>query len=163
MLPEEWIYGGWPESGEIDIMEHLGYEPESIYGSIHTEAYNHVQGTQKTDTLKVPDTESTFHTYKIEWTPDKIDWYVDDQQYGSFENKFKSHEEWPFDQEFHLILNIAVGGNWGGARGVEEDIWPQKMEIDYIRVYQKSDYEEYNEMIYRPAATLSPPSEPLAC
>lgn len=139
MLPEEWSYGGWPSSGEIDIMEHVGYEPNFIYGSVHTNAYNHIEGTQATDTLKVPDAESTFHTYTIEWTPEKILWFVDDKHYASFENENKSYKEWPFDQAFHLILNIAVGGNWGGIKGVDDSIWPQKMIVDFVRVYQKKE------------------------
>lgn len=136
MLPENWEYGGWPASGEIDIMEHVGHEPLSIYATAHTGAYNHMDGTQNTDTLKVPDAEETFHEYSIEWTPEQIRWYVDDQLYSTFNNEHKTYQEWPFDQPFHLILNIAVGGNWGGARGVDENIWPQQMMVDYVRVYQ---------------------------
>lgn len=137
MLPEEWAYGGWPSSGEIDIMEHVGFEPFRIYGSVHTEAYNHTDGTQFTEMLKVPDAEETFHRYAIEWNRSEIRWYVDDQHYATFTNKFSSYKEWPFDRAFHLILNIAVGGNWGGAEGIDDSIWPQKMEVEYVRVYQK--------------------------
>lgn len=136
MLPENWEYGGWPESGEIDIMEHVGHEPERIYATVHTEAYNHVQGTQDTDTLKVPDAEQNFHVYTLEWTPQSISWYVDGEQYSHFENENATYKEWPFDRPFHLILNIAVGGNWGGSQGVDDSIWPQQMVIDYVRVYQ---------------------------
>ncbi len=136
MLPENWEYGGWPESGEIDIMEHVGHEPERIYATVHTEAYNHVQGTQDTDTLQVPDAEQNFHVYTLEWTPQTIIWYVDGEQYSSFDNENATYKEWPFDRPFHLILNIAVGGNWGGAEGVDENIWPQQLVVDYVRVYQ---------------------------
>lgn len=136
MLPEEWVYGGWPESGEIDIMEHVGHEPNRVYATVHTEAFNHLEGTQDTDTLRVSDAEENFHVYALEWTPEKISWSVDGQQYASFENRHATYKEWPFDQPFHLILNIAVGGNWGGAQGVDDSIWPQKMIIDYVRVYQ---------------------------
>lgn len=139
MLPEDWAYGGWPESGEIDIMEHVGFEPVMVYGSIHTDAYNHVEGTQVTNDITIPDAESEYHTYEIEWTPERITWYVDGEQYGTFSNKHESYKEWPFDQDFHLILNIAVGGNWGGQQGVDESIWPQQLVIDYVRVYQKQN------------------------
>lgn len=139
MLPKEWQYGGWPASGEIDIMEHVGYEPNFIYGSVHTDTYNHVDGTQFTESIKVPDAESTFHTYTIEWTPEKISWHVDDRQYASFPNKHKTHKEWPFDQAFRLILNIAVGGNWGGQKGIDDSIWPQQMVVDFVRVYQQKN------------------------
>lgn len=139
MLPENWEYGGWPESGEIDIMEHVGHEPDRVYATVHTEAYNHVQGTQDTDTLHISDAEEKFHVYAIEWTPQNITWYVDGEQYSTFKNEYATYREWPFDQPFHLILNIAVGGNWGGSQGVDEDIWPQQMVVDYVRVYQNKN------------------------
>lgn len=136
MLPEEWVYGGWPESGEIDIMEHVGHEPNRVYATVHTEAFNHVEGTQDTDTLRIPDAEEAFHLYALEWTPEQISWSVDGQQYATFRNRHDTYKEWPFDEPFHLILNIAVGGNWGGSQGVDDTIWPQKLIIDYVRVYQ---------------------------
>lgn len=136
MLPESWEYGGWPESGEIDIMEHVGHEPERVYATVHTEAYNHVLGTQDTDTMQVSDAEQNFHIYTLEWTPQTISWYIDGEQYSRFNNEYATYKEWPFDRPFHLILNIAVGGNWGGAQGVDENIWPQQMVVDYVRVYQ---------------------------
>lgn len=138
MLPEDWEYGGWPSSGEIDIMEHVGHEPDRVYATVHTEAYNHLNGTQDTDTLYVDDVETTFHEYAIEWTPQSITWFVDGEPYSEFQNENATYKEWPFDQAFHLILNIAVGGNWGGVQGVDEDIWPQQMVVDYVRVYQLS-------------------------
>lgn len=139
MLPENWEYGGWPTSGEIDIMEHVGHEPERVYATVHTDAFNHIDGTQDTDTLHVPDAESAFHEYAIEWTPDEIRWYLDDELYSRFENQHQTYKEWPFDQPFHLILNIAVGGSWGGAKGVDQTIWPQQMLVDYVRVYKKEE------------------------
>ncbi len=139
MLPTNWVYGSWPKSGEIDIMEYVGYDPGVVHGSIHTEAYNHVLGTQKTATISVPDAETAFHLYALEWTPEKIDIYVDNNKYFTFDNEHHDYKTWPFDQAFHLILNIAVGGNWGGAQGVDPNIWPQKMYVDYVRVYQYID------------------------
>jgi len=139
MLPTNWVYGNWPKSGEIDIMEYVGYDPGVVHGSIHTEAYNHVLGTQKTATYSVPDAETAFHLYALEWTPEKIDIYVDNNKYFTFTNEHKDYKTWPFDQVFHLILNIAVGGNWGGVQGVDPNIWPQKMYVDYVRVYQYID------------------------
>lgn len=137
MLPTEWSYGGWPTSGEIDIMEHVGYEPDSIYGTVHTEAYNHMLGTQRGGQIYAPDCEEAFHVYAADWTAKGIDFIIDDQVYHSFSNEGTGHKAWPFDQPFHLILNIAVGGNWGGKEGVAEDIWPQRMVVDYVRVYQR--------------------------
>lgn len=137
MLSTDWKYGGWPASGEIDIMEHVGYDPGLIHGTIHTEAYNHIKGTQKEGTITVADCMDTFHVYAIDWSENKIDFFVDDQLYHTVNREPKDDfNGWPFDQAFHLIMNIAVGGNWGGKEGIDDSIWPQRMEIDYVRVYQ---------------------------
>ena len=136
MLPTDWEYGGWPESGEIDIMEHVGYEPDSIYTTVHTGAFNHTQGTQVGDATYVPDCEDKFHVYAIEWDEEKIDFFIDEKKVFTFNNSKKGHDEWPFDKRFHLILNVAVGGNWGGLHGVDDSIFPAEMKIDYVRVYQ---------------------------
>lgn len=135
MLPTDWKYGGWPRSGEIDILEHVGYAPDSVYASAHTQSFNHVRGTQSTGGFYLPDTEKNFHIYAVEWQPDGVDYFVDDVKYHTFKNLHKTPDEWPFDQRFHIILNLAVGGNWGGAKGVDETIWPRRMEVDYVRVY----------------------------
>ncbi len=135
MLPEENKYGGWPSSGEIDIMEHVGYDPGNVHGTVHTLAFNHTRGTQKGKIEEVPTFAESFHLYAIDWQADKIDFYIDGKWYHTFENTKNGFEEWPFDHEFHLILNLAVGGNWGGAKGIDENIWPQTLEIDYIRWY----------------------------
>ncbi|MGQ1889824.1 family 16 glycosylhydrolase [Thermophagus sp. OGC60D27] len=138
MMPQNSVYGGWPNSGEIDIMEHVGYDLGMIHGSIHTEAYNHILGTQKTGSIEVEDAHLQFHTYSIQWTPEKITWFVDGVEFFSFSNPHISYKEWPFDQPFFLILNIAIGGNWGGAQGIDPDLTEAVMEIDYVRVYQST-------------------------
>lgn len=138
MLPTDMAhYGGWPKCGEIDIMEHVGYSPDSLFGTIHTEAYNHIQGTQKGGSLEDKSLESDFHIYALDWNEERMVWYMDNKKYFVFENEKATYKEWPFDQKFHLIMNIAVGGNWGGKQGVDESIWPQRMEVDYVRVYQE--------------------------
>ncbi len=142
MLPTNWAYGSWPKSGEIDIMEYVGYDPGVVHGSIHTEAYNHVIGTQVTSTINVPTAETAYHLYAVEWGPEKIDIYVDNTKYFTFANEHTDYTTWPFDKAFHLLLNIAVGGNWGGAQGVDPNIWPQKMLVDYVRVYQSLSAEQ---------------------
>ncbi|ERM84738.1 hypothetical protein P872_23810 [Rhodonellum psychrophilum GCM71 = DSM 17998] len=142
MLPEKDSYGNWPKSGEIDIMEHVGYDPGTIHGTVHTEAFNHIKKTQKGATKLVPTFSDEFHVYAIDWQEDKIDFFIDDELYHTFANTGKGSDEWPFDHAHHLILNIAVGGNWGGAQGVDESIWPQKMEIDYVRVYKEKPLEK---------------------
>lgn len=135
MLPTDWAYGGWPASGEIDIMEHVGYDPGVVHGTVHTEAYNHSIGTQVGQSIQVPDAMSNFHVYAIEWAPESIKWYLDDQLYFTFNNQNKTFAEWPFDKRFHLLLNIAIGGNWGGAQGVDPNLTEAVMEVDYVRVY----------------------------
>lgn len=137
MLPTDWKYGGWPASGEIDIMEHVGYDPGIVHGTIHTEAYNHIKQTQKEGKISVPDAQDEFHVYAVDWTKDKMDFYVDSKLYHTVtRNPEDDYRGWPFDQRFYLIMNVAVGGNWGGAKGVDASIWPQRLEIDYVRVFK---------------------------
>lgn len=136
MLPTEWAYGDWPGSGEIDIMEFVGYVPDTIYGTVHTGKYNHILGTQRSQGVASETLSSDFHTYGIHWNEKKIDFLFDDKVYHTFSNKNEGTEAWPFDRDFHMVLNIAVGGNWGGKMGIDTSIWPQKMIVDYVRVYQ---------------------------
>lgn len=137
MFPTHEKYGHWPRSGEIDIMEYVGFAKDTIYGTTHTQAFNGMIQTQKEGKIYFPGTEEQFHTYSIEWTEDQIKWFVDDIHYHTFEKLGENADLWPFDQEFHLIINVAVGGNWGGRHGVDSEIWPQKMLIDYVRIYEK--------------------------
>lgn len=137
MLSTDWSYGGWPESGEIDIMEHVGFDPGVVHGTIHTKKYNHLNQTQKEGTITVADCQDAFHVYAIDWRENRIDFFVDDKLYHSvIRDPADDFNGWPFDKRFHLIMNIAVGGNWGGMQGVDNSIWPQRMEVDYVRVYQ---------------------------
>lgn len=136
MLPTDWAYGDWPKSGEIDIMEFVGYMPDSAFGSIHTALYNHSIGTQSTKGVFQNDLDSAFHLYSIQWEKEKIDFFIDGKKYHSFSNNGQGSGAWPFDKPFHIILNMAVGGNWGGKMGVDDSIFPQQMLIDYVRVYQ---------------------------
>lgn len=145
MMPTDSVYGHWPKSGEIDIMEHVGYDPNRIHGTIHTENYNHMYGTQKGNSIVVDDVFNTYHVYAIEWGPTSIKWFVDGIQYFEFKNDRTtnpnaSSANWPFDQKFYVILNVAFGGTWGGARGIDPNFVESSMYVDYVRVYQK-DYE----------------------
>jgi beta-glucanase (GH16 family) len=139
MLPTQWTYGdgGWPDNGEIDIMEHVGFDPGVIHASIHTKLYYWKINTQKTATIYVGDAMTAFHEYALEWSPERIDMYVDTTKYFTFVNEGTGWEAWPFDKSFHLLLNIAVGGTWGGAQGVDPNIFPQRMEVEYVRVYKR--------------------------
>lgn len=136
MLPTDWEYGNWPSSGEIDIMEHVGYDPNNVLMSVHTEAYNHMIGTQKSGGKNVPTAIDSFHVYRIDWTPYAIRGFIDGEQIFTFVNEGKGYKTWPFDKKFHLLMNLAVGGNWGGAQGIDETIFPARFEIDYVRVYR---------------------------
>lgn len=139
MLPTDWAYGNWPASGEIDIMENVGYDPWVIVASAHTQSYYHSIGTQKSDKMTVGDCYTNFHVYALEWEASEYRVYVDDQLYFTFENEGTGYKEWPFDKRFHLLLNVAVGGNWGGAKGIDDTIFPRTMTVDYVRVYQRKD------------------------
>lgn len=137
MLPTDRVYGGWPESGEIDIMENLGYIPYYVAATVQTKLYTHIQGTQKTAITMVPDCYSAFHKYILEWDASEIRIYVDSELYLTFKNQGTGFEGWPFDKQFHLILNVAVGGTFGGVQGIDDNIFPRSLVIDYVRVYQK--------------------------
>ena len=129
----------WPNSGEIDIMEHVGYQMNHIHGTVHTRAYYWRMWEQRKGRILIDDAADAFHVYALEWSPERIDAFVDDSLYFTYVNERKSWREWPFDQPFHLILNIAVGGAWGRAGGpIDDTIFPQRMLIDYARVYRSA-------------------------
>ncbi len=140
--PAIWMLGnnieqvGWPKCGEIDIMEHVGFQNDSIFGTIHTETYNHTKGTQKVKSIYISSPYSEFHNYSIDWTPEKIDFSMDGVIYNHIINEHLSANEWPLDQAFYLIINLAIGGNWGGKFGVDDSIFPAIFEVDYVRVFQ---------------------------
>lgn len=140
--PAIWMLGknikeaGWPACGEIDIMEHVGYSKDSVFGTIHTESYNHMKGTQKGKSIFITEPYERFHVYAIEWTPEKMDFMMDGVVYNQIINEHKTSKEWPFDEPFYLILNLAIGGNLGGKYGVDDGIFPATMEIDWVRVYK---------------------------
>jgi beta-glucanase (GH16 family) len=136
MLPTDFAYGEWPKSGEIDIMEHVGYDLNKVHITMHTEAYYFKINTQKSATKVIPTATTEFHLYRVDWTPYSIKGYIDDLQIFEFINEGKGYKVWPFDKRFHLLLNIAVGGDWGGAQGIDQMAFPAAMEVDYVRVYK---------------------------
>jgi beta-glucanase (GH16 family) len=142
--PAIWTLGdnvsevGWPACGEIDIMENVGFNPYVIFANIHTTAYNHVNGTNKGDNIPIEDLAPFrhFHIYSIEWFEDRIDFFVDKIQYFSFQNEKTGNDVWPFDKPQYLILNLAIGGSWGGQQGINNSIFPAKYYIDFVKVYK---------------------------
>lgn len=137
MMPTSPVsYGDWPNSGEIDIMEHVGYDMNVVHSAVHTESFNWQLGSQKTSSIDVSNVATEFHVYRLDWTAEGLFTYVDNVPLFQFANAHAGSATWPFDKPFHLILNIAIGGNWGGLEGIDDSIFPQKMEVDYVRVYK---------------------------
>lgn len=137
MLPTDWEYGGWPASGEIDIMENVGFDPDTIVASAHTKSYNHVMHTERNARTECKTCYTDFHDYVLEWDESEYRVYLDDKLYFTYKNDGTGADAWPFDKRFHLLLNVAIGGNWGGAKGIDDTKFPHTMEVDYVRVYQK--------------------------
>jgi GH35 family endo-1,4-beta-xylanase/beta-glucanase (GH16 family) len=136
MMPTKGTYGGWPKSGEIDIMEHVGFNPDRIFFNLHTGKYNHSIGTGRGTSVVCPDPHKDFHVYAVEWFEDHIDWFLDDKHVFSVKNDGTGWESWPLVHPFYLILNFAFGGAWGGQQGVDLTQLPQSYFIDYVRVFQ---------------------------
>ncbi len=130
-------FKSWPADGEIDIMEEVGYHPNYVSSSLHANAHVHTQGTQVTHEMLCDGAEDEFHTYAILWTQQNITTYVDGKVQLSYDNRGLGRDDWPYDNPFYVILNLAWGGDWGGAQGVDESALPATMEIDYVRVFQK--------------------------
>jgi beta-glucanase (GH16 family) len=131
-------FRSWPADGEIDIMEEVGYHPNYVSSSLHANAHVHTQGTQVTHEMLCEGAEDDFHTYAILWTADNITTYVDGQVQLSYDNTGKGRDDWPYDDPFFVIFNLAWGGDWGGSQGVDESALPTTMEVDYVRVFQKN-------------------------
>ncbi len=140
MLPTKWDLGSghWPDIGEIDIMEHVGYAQGVVHASTHSKAHQWRNNSQRTATIQVPDASDAFHTYTLEWEADEIRVYLDDRLYFTSKRDGGDWTSWPFYRPFHLLLNVAFGGDWGGVKGVDPDVLPQRMEVDFVRVYQRA-------------------------
>ena len=127
----------WPNSGEIDIMEHVGYDMNRVHGTVHTKAFYWVNGEQRKSSVEGHDVSQAFHVYSLEWGPDRIDVLMDGLRYFTYLKQSDDWQEWPFDHPYHLIMNVAVGGFWGRAGGpIDDSVFPVKMEVDYVRVYK---------------------------
>ena len=139
LWPAFWMLGsnftdkGWPKCGEIDILEYVGREPHTVYTTLHTQD-SHGNSVNSKKTI-IPAIEEGYHVYAIEWTKDKIDFFVDKDLVYTFQPEIKNENTWPYDQPFYFLVNLAIGGNFGGLK-VDDSIFPQEFLIDYIKVYQ---------------------------
>lgn len=137
MLPDS---GRWPDGGEIDIMEHVGFDPTRVHATLHTALFTHSKGTQRGASTTVPTACGRFHRYQMDWRPDAITIGIDDRAFMRIRNdRPGGRGAWPFDAPFHLILNLAIGGDWGGQKGIDDDALPARFEVDYVRVWQAPD------------------------
>ena len=136
MLPEDNVFGGWPRSGEIDMMEYLGSEPSKVLGTLH---YGPGPGSTyltKTTTLPSGTFNDKFHVFSLEWEEDEIRWYIDQNLYATINKADIGNNNYPFNERFFFIINMAVGGNLPGSPDAST-VFPQHLIVDYIRVYQK--------------------------
>ena len=140
--PAIWTLGAnrgevrWPACGEIDIMEFVGYDPDYIHANVHTGDYNHSKGNGRGNKIKVERPFDDFHIYAVEWRDNRMDFYFDDTNYFSCERKNEGVGEWPFDAPQYLLINLAIGGAWGGQKGIDDTIFPVEYLVDYVRVYE---------------------------
>lgn len=141
--PAIWMLGadigstGWPACGEIDIMEYVGYQPNTVHATVHTSAGYGSNGSGSSKPLETAEEE--FHIYGLFWTEKELVFYTESPENVThrYAPASKTIESWPFDKPQFFILNVAVGGNWGGAQGIDNSIFPQSMQVDYVRVYQE--------------------------
>jgi beta-glucanase (GH16 family) len=140
--PALWLLprtGKWPDAGEIDVMEMVGWQPNIVHATLHTAAFNHAKGTQRGGQIDVSTACTAYHRYQLDWRRDSITIGVDDKAYMRVANdRPGGTDAWPFTRPYDLILNLAIGGDWGGVKGIDDAVLPQRMRIDYVR-YWKPD------------------------
>lgn len=124
---------GWPKCGEIDILEYVGRDPHQVYTTLHTQDAHGDRGQGKR--TEIHEIEQGFHVFAVDWSKDKMDFFVDEKLVFTYNPQPKNEDSWPYNQPFYIIVNMAVGGNFGGP-GVDDTIFPQSFIVDYIRVYQ---------------------------
>ncbi len=141
--PAIWLVGcnidqvRWPACGEVDIAEYVGFDPGTVHCAAHMQAYNHLTRNAQHARVPVETPWERFHLYALEWYPDRLDWYVDDRLVFSFENDGAGLATWPFDQEQFLVIALAIGGDWGGQKGVDDSLFPHRLLVDWVRIYQQ--------------------------
>jgi beta-glucanase (GH16 family) len=145
MMPTDNVYGGWPQSGEIDIMEALGHETNKAYGSVHYgPQWPNNQFRTGSLTLSEGTFTEDFHVFSIIWEPGRIRFFINDQLYFLVTPTHLAPHNWPFDQKFHFLLNVAVGGTWPGNPDSTTE-FPQEMVVDYVRIYQDANLTSIHE------------------
>ena len=130
----------WPNSGEIDIMEHVGYDMQTIHGTVHNKAYYWINWEQRKASVEGKTVDTEFHVYSLEWSPEHISVLFDGVPYFYYANEQTGWQAWPFDHPYHVILNLAIGGHWGRAGGpIDDSIFPATMAVDYVRIYKPKE------------------------
>ena len=142
MMPTYSEYGSWPKSGEIDIMEYVGYDPQKLHYTCHFEGTNGTgHESSGNNSTYITNPYEKFIKFTMVWTPVRIIWYANDKAFHTYAKPANDYRRWPFDKEFYLILNLAYGGSWGGLQGVDDTKLPHKFFIDYVRVFQLQEGE----------------------
>lgn len=126
----------WPDCGEIDMLENVGFDPEVVHFTVHTASNNHMKGNQLSAQVRVPKGWESFHTYGMDWRDDRLDFYFNGKKVFTYKNEKTGLAQWPFTAPHYLILNLAIGGGWGGAQGIDDAIFPSTFEVDYVRIYK---------------------------
>ncbi|MGO4289010.1 carbohydrate-binding protein [Chitinophaga sp. RAB17] len=135
LMPTTSAYGAWPRSGELDIMEHVGNNLRTVLSTVHTQNNNWTNGGHLSASRVIPDVNTAYHVYAMEWSADSLIFTYDSSRVYAYANPQTDWKDWPFDQKFHVILNLAIGGGMGGT--ITEADWPDSMNVDYVRIYQK--------------------------
>jgi licheninase len=134
MLPAD---SKWPDAGEIDIIEMVGWDPNLVHATVHSAAFNHRKGTQRGAQKRVATSCTAYHRYQLDWRPDAITIGIDDRAHMRVANdRPGGPAAWPFTRPYELILNVAVGGDWGGQKGIDDAAFPQRMTVDYVRYWE---------------------------
>jgi beta-glucanase (GH16 family) len=130
----------WPDGGEIDVMEHVGWDPTVVHATLHTAAFNHAKGTQRGAQIRVPDACEAFHNYQLDWRPDSITIGMDGRAFMRVrDDQPGGAAAWPFTRPYELILNLAIGGDWGGQKGIDDAALPAQFHIDYVRYWAPTE------------------------
>ena len=140
--PAIWTLGsnideeGWPACGEIDIMEYVGFNPDTIYANVHTRDYNHMLGTGRGDKIRHEKPWEEYHIFAVDWYHDQLVFSIEGVPYFTCKDTGEGESAWPFNKPQFLLINLAIGGSWGGQQGIDDSIFPAEYQIDYVRIYQ---------------------------